>query len=236
MNSKETIEAEFDAFALDYDAQLQKGLSVTGENKEYFAERRIEWLISRIKKYNVSLPKKILDFGCGDGGSIPFLNRAFQPDKMIGVDVSRKSLEVARQKYPFQNVKFHAIEDFRPKAEFQMAFCNGVFHHIPPAERRKAVEYVFEALQANGIFAFWENNPWNPGTRYVMSRTAFDKDAIVLSFLESKSLLSNAGFEILESNFLFFFPNMLRQLRFLEPYLSGVPVGGQYMVLGRKRK
>ena len=229
-------EAEFDAFAEDYDEQLQKGLSVTGENKEYFAENRIQWLIGCIKKHSISQPKIILDFGCGDGGSIPFLTQAFQPNKLVGVDVSKKSLEVARKKYFDTNAEFHAIEDFPPKAQFQMAFCNGVFHHIPLAERQEAVNYVFQSLQKNGLFAFWENNPWNPGTRYVMSRTPFDKDAVMLSFLEAKSMLTKSGFEVLESNFLFFFPNMLRKFRFMEPYLFNLPFGGQYMVLGRKRK
>jgi len=35
---------EFDGYAEDYDAALRKGLAVSGESKEYFAERRVEWL------------------------------------------------------------------------------------------------------------------------------------------------------------------------------------------------
>lgn len=236
MSLKKTSEAEFDAFADNYSDELHKGLSLTGENKEYFAEKRIQWLIGCLKKHNFLQPKKILDFGCGDGGSVPFLNDAFQPARIVGVDISEKSIEIAKKKYSGINAEFYTIKNFPPKAEFDMAFCNGVFHHIPLAERQTAVNYVFQSLQAYGLFAFWENNPWNPGTRYVMSRIPFDKDAITLSFLEAKTLLAKSGFETLESNFLFFFPAIFGRLRFVERYLSNIPFGGQYMILGRKGK
>ena len=62
-----------------------------------------------------------------------------------------------------------------------LAYCNGVFHHIPLVERSAAVACVNRALRAGGLFALWENNPWNPGTRYVMAHCDFDRDAITLT-------------------------------------------------------
>ena len=115
-----------------------------------------------------------------------------------------------------------------------MAFCNGVFHHIVPADRRASAQYVYDALRPGGIFAFWENNTWNPGTRYVMSRIAFDRDAITLTARESRALLRQAGFEVLRTDYLFVFPAALRILRRLEPMIARFPLGGQYMVLARK--
>jgi len=38
------------------------------------------------------------------------------------------------------------------------------------------------------------NNPWNPGTRYVMSRCEFDEDAITLSPPQCRKLLRSSGF------------------------------------------
>jgi hypothetical protein len=84
------------------------------------------------------------------------------------------------------------------------------------------------------VFAFWENNPWNPGTRYIMSRVAFDRGAITLTPPQSRALLRRAGFEVLRTDFLFLFPAMLRALRWIEPLASALPLGGQYLVLGRK--
>ena len=109
-----------------------------------------------------------------------------------------------------------------------------MFHHIPPARRAEAVDYVLRSLRPGGIFAFWENNPWNPGTRYVMNRIPFDRDAVRLSEPQAKRLLRNGGFEILRTDFLFIFPKVLDWFRWIEPHCSSLPVGAQYQVLCRK--
>ena len=36
--------ATFDAYAAEYDVALARGISVSGEDKSYFARGRIEWL------------------------------------------------------------------------------------------------------------------------------------------------------------------------------------------------
>ena len=109
-----------------------------------------------------------------------------------------------------------------------------MFHHIPPAEREAAVAYVHGALRPGGIFALWENNPWNPGTRLVMRRIPFDRDAETLSAPATRRLLRAGGFEIERTDFLFVFPRPLRALRPLERRLARAPLGAQYLVLARK--
>ena len=39
-----TRNTSFDVYAEDYDAALSQGLSVSGEDKDYFAQGRIAWL------------------------------------------------------------------------------------------------------------------------------------------------------------------------------------------------
>jgi hypothetical protein len=46
--------------------------------------------------------------------------------------------------------------------------------------------------------------------------------------------LGGVGFEVLHTDFLFFFPRALAVLRRLEPALRGVPLGAQYMCVARK--
>jgi len=113
-------------------------------------------------------------------------------------------------------------------------YCHGVLHHIPPPQRAHAVQYILRCLQPRGFFALWENNPWNPGARHVMSHCAFDRDAVTLTSGEARDLLRTGGFEVLYTDFLFIFPRVLRLLRSLEPWLSRFPIGTQYMVLARK--
>lgn len=223
---------EFDAFADRYDEALQKGLDASGESKDYFAEGRARWTRRRLDALGHPAGR-VLDFGCGTGSATPWLLGPLGAREVVGSDTSLASLDVARRAYP--RARFVAPVQVAALGPFDTAFCNGVFHHIPLAERAGAVAAVRDALAPGGLFAFWENNPWNPGTRWVMSRIEFDRDAITLSPPEARRLLRAGGFEVLRTDSLFWFPRLLAALRPLEPLLAGIPLGGQYLVLCRRR-
>lgn len=225
-------EAEFDAFAEDYDTALNEGLKLSGEGKDYFAEGRMRWLARCLAALG-NTPKHALDFGCGTGSATPFFFDIIQVATLVGCDPSEKSLEQARHLWRSHNVQF---SELIPDSEvgFDLAFCNGVFHHILPELRPDAVRSIFDALKPGGYFAFWENNPWNPVTRYAMSRVPFDADAILVWPHQARHLLGIAGFEVIRTDYVFFFPRSLARLRRLEPHLKRVPLGGQYLVLCQK--
>jgi len=224
---------EFDAYAENYDEALAMGLSITGEPKEYYASERVRWLSKRLAKAKWPV-RTVIDFGCGTGSGVPFLFDGLGARLVHGVDVSAASLETARTMNKRDGTTFALIEDpIGPT--FDLAFCNGVFHHIPVAERHTAATYVHDALVPGGMFALWENNPWNPGTRYIMSKVPFDRDAITLTPAESRRMLRDAGFDIVSTDFLFVFPHLLHALRPLERLLAPLPLGGQYLVLAQKR-
>jgi SAM-dependent methyltransferase len=225
---------EFDQYAEDYDAALAQGLAVSGEDKNYFAHGRIMWLAECLRQIQ-ERPASVMDFGCGTGSAVSFLFDVIGAESVLGVDTSPKSLEVARRTYDSDRTQFLQLDQYRPGAQFDMAFSNGVFHHIPLAERADAVNYVYRSLRPGGLFSLWENNPWNPGTRYVMSRCPFDHDAITLTSSETRRLLRTGGFEVLRTDFLFVFPRILRSFRAIEPFVSRLPLGAQYQVLCIKR-
>ena len=147
--------------------------------------------------------------------------------------VSAESIAVARQTNSAPGLQFLCTSEWTPDGSIDLAFTNGVFHHIPPAERPACFAVIRRALKPGGLFAFWENNPWNPGTQIVMSRCAFDEHAIKISPREAKKMLSSAGFKILRTDSLFYFPRRLSFLRPAEAWLSWLPLGGQYQVLCR---
>jgi SAM-dependent methyltransferase len=178
-------------------------------------------------------PRLMLDFGCGTGGSTPLLNDLVGAGRAVGVDVSPRSLAVARERVSRDDVEFHLLTHGSIR-EVDCAYCNGVFHHIRPDERDDAVGYVFSALGPGGLFALCENNPWNPGTRLVMRSIPFDREALPLGPRQTRRLLQAGGFEILTTDFLFVFPHPLRALRGVERRLRRFPVGAQYMTLARK--
>jgi SAM-dependent methyltransferase len=226
----------FDLHASTYVEDLERGLSVSGEGREYFAKGRVAWLKGCLAALGES-PASVLDFGCGDGFTTPLLLSELDARLAIGTDVSGRSLDIGRAKYGKPGViTFELLGDFRPTGRLDLAYCNGVFHHIRPPERAGAVELVRDALRPGGLFSLWENNPWSPATRYVMSRCVFDRDAIALSPPEARAMLRQRGFDIVRTDFRFVFPRALRLLRGLEDLIFRVPVGSQYQVLARKRR
>ena len=227
------MKSEFDAYAAEYDAMLARGISISGEDKNYFASGRVAWLarcLARLEKQ----PNTAMDFGCGTGSSTPFLLKELKLNLLLGVDASVESLAIARRANPDSRARFIPLQEYRPAALLDLVFCNGVFHHISPRDRVAAMNVVHSSLRPGGLFAFWENNPWNPGTRYVMRQIPFDHDAVTLSPPVARRLLCGGGFKVLQTDFLFFLPRQLSWLRFLEPWLTALPVGAQYQILCRK--
>lgn len=235
MTGPEGDSGEFDAYSSDYDEALARGLSVSGEDKLYFARQRIAFLAGCLRGAGVH-PESLLDFGCGTGAATPFFFDELGVERVVGVDSSERSLEVARAQHGSARATFVASSSYVPRADFSLAYCNGVFHHIPPASRPRVVRRIHDSLRPGGHFALWENNPWNPGARYVMWRIPFDRDAQMLSARRARELLAAAGFEIVRTDYLFVFPRALRGLRFLEEHLRATPIGAQYQVLARRQE
>ncbi|XZE36217.1 class I SAM-dependent methyltransferase [Pirellulaceae bacterium SH501] len=233
-NDRNDSPVSFDTYAAEYEAALAKGLSLSGESSDYFASSRVAWTESYLKRLKVT-PRSAMDFGCGTGNSVPYLLKVPNIQKVIGVDPSEGSLQVAAQKFSDTRVSWCDPRNWESGQQVDFAFCNGVFHHIPPASRQDAFDWIRDRLSKGGCFALWENNPWNPGTRWVMSRIPFDRDAICLSVIESKRRLEQAGFRVRFVRSVFYFPKILAVLRFAEPLLSHLPLGAQYLVLAEKQ-
>ena len=223
----------FDNYADRYHRVLSRALVPSGEAPRYFARARVQYLQTRLQRLGL-VPKAVLDFGCGTGGSVPFMREILHPSRILGVDTSPESLVRASQEHGGEGIEFRNLQDFTPRPEFQLAFCNGVFHHIAPEQRGDALRYIVDSLVPGGIFAFWENNPWNPATCYITGRCEFDNDAMPISSAEARKSLIESGFRVLDASSHFYFPHWLRWLRGLEPALARLPLGAQYMLLARK--
>ena len=225
-------QAEFDRFAHSYEEDLAKSLAVTGEDRNFYAQGRIDWTAECVARLECPV-RRILDYGCGDGANAPLLANKFRAEHVLGVDVSSASIALARQSNYGAETSFLSTNEWKPDGLTDLAFANGVFHHIPPRERHECLAAIQRALRPAGLFAFWENNPWNLGTRYVMAQCAFDENAIPINPREARRMLAKAGFKVLRTDSLFYFPRQLRLLRPAERWLRGLPFGGQYLVLCR---
>jgi ubiquinone/menaquinone biosynthesis C-methylase UbiE len=95
-------EAEFDKFADEYDAMRTAVIAVASEDPEFFAEYKVRDIAREYDRHSspASASPRVLDFGSGNGSSVPFVRRHLPRAQLTCVDVSRRSLALAEKRFP----------------------------------------------------------------------------------------------------------------------------------------
>ena len=225
--------SEFDEVSANYEEVLNRGISLSGESVDYFARKRVDHT-AKLHAYIDGKSETIMDYGCGTGGSVGYLLEAFNPNNLVATDISDKSLQVLKKKYNSPRIKAVNPAANDAKANCDLCFCNGVFHHIMPKDREEAAKFLYNSLNNGGVFHFWENNPWNPATHLVMRRITFDRNAVKIFPHQAAKLLKSVGFEIKLIHYLFIFPRFFKIFRPIERLVLRFPFGCQYLVLAQK--
>jgi SAM-dependent methyltransferase len=214
----------------EYEAMLQQGIALTGNDRYFFINGRFDFMMGRDS--DSLLGKKILDFGCGTGDGAAELARRFPESVVYGFDPSEKAIEFARYRHLSERLHFVDKQALK-EIQFDLIFLNCVLHHIEPEKRQETVCFLASLLSPEGRIWIFENNPANPGTRWAMYRNPFDKGVIKIWPGELKKMLRQAGLEIRDRGFLFFFPQWLSFFRPLEKFLFSFPLGGQYALMAK---
>jgi len=217
--------SEFDKFADEYNQVLSETIPDGLNEDSYFAEYKIALMAARLKDKKV---RRILDFGCGAGRSLPFLKQYFPDSEIWGYDVSAESLKVASGCLPEASLfsDWTTLGDIR----FDAIIAANVFHHIPVTERLNALKMCRQSLEGGGQMFMFEHNPYNPMTRWIFERCPFDVDAEMLNLTSARNLAKDAGYASEEHAYTLFFPKQLAFLRKIEPWLKRLPLGAQYYV------
>jgi len=225
MNKK----VDFDDYTDNYNQLLRESTGFFSADEEYFARYKVEL----IKKFVANAPKRILEYGCGIGRNIPFLQAAFPGANVEGSDISAASLEIARRDNP--GVNFFLEKGHLDAVEpVDLIFVAGVFHHIPPPLREEVARKLFARLTPRGELCVFEHNPYNPVTRRIVDNCPYDEDAVLLKPVELKSLFRKASLSVQSTAYCLFVPPKLSALAWLENGLGWLPLGGQYWVRGIK--
>lgn len=227
--------AEFDQFADEYYQQHVRNIAVTGESPEYFSEYKIADLAEIVAARNVKADR-ILDFGSGIGNSIPYFRKYFPQAALSCADVSTRSIDVSRERYPGAERYVPIARDTIPvaDAEQDLVFSACVFHHIPHTEHRHWLEEMRRACRPGGVMAIFEHNPFNPLTVRAVNTCPFDVNAKLIKPPDFRQLARDAGWENVEIRYRIFFPRMLAMLRPLERMLHRVMLGAQYCVIASR--
>lgn len=103
---------------------------------------------------------KVLDFGCGNGRLLELFEG--KQIEYIGVDVSEKLIEIAKNKYPSDGISFQKITGQAslafPDNYFNSVYSIAVLHHFPSKEyREKMAEELFRVLAPSGrvVITVW---------------------------------------------------------------------------------
>lgn len=220
---------DFDKYTEDYNRLLKERTQFFSSNEEYFARYKVEIVRSRVGRP----VRRLLEYGCGIGRNIPFLRKAFPDAEIAGSDISRASLDIAREDNP--GLLFFEENDAVPAmTPFDAIFVAGVYHHVPPAQRVAVSKTILQRLAPGGELFVFEHNPYNPVTQRIVSTCPYDEDAVLLKPAELTGLLKGAGMTLERREYCLFIPPSLPALLPLEKHLGWLPLGGQYWVHARR--
>lgn len=222
--------ADFDKFGSDYESILSRDVRFSGENALYFANYKAECIARYLGS---DFKGRILEYGCGVGLLVKHLRKFFDQKQVeiIGYDISKESIKEASKN--MKDVKFtHNLAEIS-NASFDAIILANVLHHIKIEERPLFLRKATGLLKKKGYIFVFEHNPYNPATRLVVRSSVLDKGVSLLRPDEVVRLLSGVGVTIFEKRYIVFFPRLFKALRFLEPNIGRVPLGAQYLCIGK---
>ena len=218
----------------DYAKEIHQSICFSGLGHDFFVKGKADRLLALLDRAGLERHGlKLLDIGCGVGLLHPFL--AGTGVEITGVDVAEEALAAAAAAN--RHASYLHYDGSRlpvPEAHFDAAVTICVMHHVPPPQWAAFLLEARRILKVGGALLVFEHNPWNPLTRLAVNRCPFDHDAVLLNAPRLTKLMAAAGFAQVGREFMFFTPFAHPLVQRLEARMSGLPLGAQYVVMGRK--
>ncbi len=104
----------------------------------------------------------VFDFGCGNGRLLELIGDVKNLE-YYGADVSAKLIDIAKNKYVGENIKFSKLNPVQNAIPFESGFFNticsiAVFHHFPSKEyREKMAKELYRVTKPSGhvVITVW---------------------------------------------------------------------------------
>lgn len=237
----------FDLYANKYDQNYDYSSLFT----KYKINKKVDDFIEIITRLHSNKDIKILELGCGTGEYTRLVAKRFPNLKIIGIDISSKILQVARQKCKgLKNVDFETTSAYDTKfrkGQFDVIFGYYILHHL---EYKKLIPELNRILKKNGYLYFYEPNIINPAVYMIKSSKTIKKfvgDSEDEWAINPLTVEKNfRGFQVIDIKIseyitpLKMLPfNLLKKLDKVSSYLSYVPMvrylGGSVRILLRKK-
>ncbi len=136
-----------------YNMMAEEYCKITSQKGDRdFQEKMMDITFNYIRHNKEGLPR-LIDLGCGDGRDSYYIySKGFD---VVGIDLSRSMIELAREKYP--KIAFFK-EDMRdtvfPDNTFHAAWASSSIINMPKSDLSKIESEVYRILEPDGIFAF----------------------------------------------------------------------------------
>jgi len=123
----------------------------------------------------------LLDVGVGNGMLLSYLKKKIT---YVGIDISDKMLELAKEKalkhsIPFVSVLGNAVNLPFPDNSFDTVICIDTFHHIPEKYSNRVLDELFRVARPNGQILLEIKNKLNVILGYQYYRTHKHKGLIM---------------------------------------------------------
>ena len=225
---------DFDRHAPDYRAAVNDAVGMAGADVDQLAGDKARLLLALMGRHlGDAKALKVLDVGCGIG--LVDAELVSGVGELHGVDTSQRSLDEAARAVPgAQFTHFTGERMPYAGATFDLVFAICVLHHVPPPRRAAFVGEMARVARPGGIVLVLEHNPLNPVTRYIVSRCAFDHDAVLLRRGSGLKLLREAGLASGGSGYIAFWPKRSALVERLERRIGWLPAGAQYYAWATK--
>ncbi|HEX8590438.1 class I SAM-dependent methyltransferase [Pseudomonas sp.] len=112
--------------------------------------------------FSEALPQNpvLLDAGCGQGKSFQYLQSAFKPTKILGIDADPLSLQLSAEEARRRGLNVELIGSDcaalqLPDASVDMVFCHQTFHHL--VEQEQSLAEFYRVLKPGGYLLFAES-------------------------------------------------------------------------------
>jgi SAM-dependent methyltransferase len=134
-------------------------------DRDYFriVDHHLKYLVPRMRPHMLPNPRRMLDFGCGSGGSAIALAMVYPGTRFFGTDIDSKEIAVARERAKLYNVagrcEFTHVEESRPlpfpDGSFDFCLCSSVIEYVTQKDARKfCVQEMVRLVAPGGLLFF----------------------------------------------------------------------------------
>lgn len=148
MSQKDSIRKFYDTYV---QRQTQTGINL-----------RHRTILKWLKQYGMKPQHRVLEIGCGIGTASELVAAYLRGGELMGVDISEKSIEAARERlarYPHATFEASDMSDFQADDPFDVIFLPDVLEHIPISEHAQLFQTMRQVLKPDGMVLIHIPNP-----------------------------------------------------------------------------